>query len=135
LLDTNILSEIRKGDRCHVGVARWVRVAEPETLYISVLVTGEIRRGVERLRRKDPKQAQILDAWQQKIRLAFAGRTLDVTEAIAEAWGKADGANPKPIVDALMAATARVHGFTLVTRNEADVAGSGTKVFNPFSEP
>jgi predicted nucleic acid-binding protein len=132
LLDTNVLSEIRKGQRCHPRVARWVADLPPESLYTSVLVLGEIRRGVERVRRKDAKQAKVLANWLEQVRLAFAGRILEVTEEIAEEWGKFDVPDPKPVVDGLMAATAKVRGLTLVTRNTGDVASTGVALLNPF---
>ncbi len=132
LLDTNILSELRKGARCHPKVARWVSDLPPETLYTSVLVLGEIRRGVERVRRKDARQAKVLANWLEQVRLAFAGRILEVTEQIAEEWGKFDGPGRKPVVDGLLAATAKVHKLTLVTRNTGDVASTGVALLNPF---
>lgn len=133
LVDTNVLSEIRKGTRCNANVARWVRETDPDTMFISVLVLGEIRRGIERLRRKDPKQAKNIDEWHQRLRLAFAGRILDVTEPIAELWGR-DSVEPIPVVDALLAATAKANGFVFVTRNAADVKKTGVECFNPFSK-
>lgn len=132
LVDTNVLSELRKGDRCHPHVAAWARRAPPEALFTSVLVLGEIRRGVERLRRRDPRQARVLARWLERVRSAFAGRILDVTDEVAEQWGKAEVPDPLPVVDGLLAATAKVHGLTLATRNVADVAGTGVPVVNPF---
>ncbi len=135
LLDTNVLSELRKGARCHPGVVRWVEQQPQASLHTSVLVLGEIRRGIERLRRKDAGQAKVLAQWLERVRQAFAGRILEVTEEAAEAWGRADVPNPRPVVDGLLAATARVNGLTLVTRNTADAADVGVAVFNPFEDP
>lgn len=132
LLDTNVLSELRKGTRCDAHVARWADAAPSNSLFVSVLVLGEIRRGVERLRRKDPKQAKRLGAWLEQVKGAFAGRILGVDEAVAESWGSHDVPEPKPVVDGLLAATARVHGLTLVTRNTADFKRTGVAVLNPF---
>lgn len=132
LLDTNVLSELRKAERCDPRVARWAAAREPEALYTSVLVLGEIRRGIERLRRKDVRQARALAGWLEQVRLAFAGRILEVTEDVAEEWGRLDVPDPRPVVDGLLAATAKVNGLTLVTRNESDVAGTGVQVLNPF---
>ncbi len=131
LLDTNILSELCKGSRCHPHVARWAAELPLESLHTSVLVLGEIRRGVERLRKKDPKQARLLARWLDQVRLTFAGRILEVTEAVAEAWGRLD-VTPRPVIDGLLAATAKVNGLTLVTRNTRDVEGTGARVINPF---
>lgn len=134
LLDTNVISELRKGARCDANVARWVDGIAPESMFTSVLVLGELRRGIERLSRKDAPQARKLNRWLEQVRLAFAGRTLDVTEPIAEAWGRLGVPDPRPVVDALLAATAKVHGLTLVTRNTADFASMGINVFNPFKK-
>lgn len=134
LLDTNIISELRKGPRGHPGVRRWAADQPTESFHTSVLVLGEIRRGVDGLRRRDPAQARALAAWLERVRLAFAGRILDVSEEIADAWGSADVPEPLPVVDGLLAATAKVHGLTLVTRNTADVARSGAQVLNPFEK-
>lgn len=134
LLDTNVISELRKGSRCHAGVRRWAAAQPTESFHTSVLVLGEIRRGVDGLRRRDAAQARALAAWLERVRLAFAGRILEVTEEIADAWGSADVPEPLPVVDGLLAATAKVHGLTLVTRNTADVARSGVQVLNPFEK-
>ena len=132
LLDTNVLSELRKAGRCNPGVARWAAALEPEAMFTSVLVLGEIRRGVERLRRKDVRQARVLAGWLERVRQTFAGRILEVSEDVAEEWGRLDVPDVRPVVDGLLAATARVHGLTLVTRNVTDVAGTGVAVLNPF---
>lgn len=132
LLDTNVLSELRKGKRCDPTVARWADGVSDESMYTSVLVLGEIRRGVERLRRKDPAQAKLLGRWLEQVRGAFAGRILDVTEQVAEEWGRLDVPDPRPVIDALLAATAKAHGLTLVTRNTADFSSMGVEVRNPF---
>lgn len=132
LVDTNVLSELRKAGRCQRGVARWADGAPPESLYTSVLVLGEIRRGIERLRSRDAAQAKILARWLEQVRLAFGGRILEVTEEVAEAWGRLDAPDPRPVIDGLLAATAKVHGLTLVTRNAIDFAHLGVAVMNPF---
>ena len=132
LLDTNVLSEARKpaGDpQVRTGVAR-----TPGTdLYISVLVIGEIRQGIERSRRRDPAQATIFDTWLTTLRQTYADRLLPVTAEIAETWGRLNVPDPLPTIDGMLAATALVHGLTLVTRNTSDVARSGVQLFNLFS--
>jgi hypothetical protein len=132
LLDTNIISEIRKGQRCDHNVAAWYSSTEARDLYLSVLVTGEIRRGVERVRPRDPERATVFEQWLAGIDIAFAGRILAVDRAVADAWGRLSAMRAIPASDALLAATASVHGMTLATRNEAHVAGLGVAVLNPF---
>lgn len=132
LVDTNVLSELRKKTRCDPGVSTWAEGVSEESMFTSVLVIGEIRRGVDRVARKDAAQGRALGRWLEQVRAAFAGRTLEVTEQIAEEWGRLDAFTPRPVVDALLAATARVHGLTMVTRNTADFDVMGVDVFNPF---
>jgi hypothetical protein len=104
-------------------------------MFLSVLVVGEIRRGVENVRRKDPTQAQTLDAWCGRVVIAFNGRILPVTQEIAETWGRLSAPDKLPLIDGLLAATAIVHDLILVTRNTRDVARTGVKLLNPFDEP
>ena len=132
LFDTNVLSELRKAERCHPGVARWADGVTEESRCTSVLVIGEIRRGIERVRRKDAAQAKALARWLEQVRRAFPGRLLEVTEEVAEEWGRLDAQTPRPAIDGLLAATARVHGLTLVTRNTADFRSMGIELLNPF---
>jgi toxin FitB len=132
LLDTNVVSEVRKptGDP---HVRAWIESVPETSIYLSVLVIGEIRRGAERLRRRDPAQAAVFDLWIGTLRSTFADRTLPITPEIAEAWGRLNAPDPLPAIDGLLAATALVHGLTLVTRNTSDVARTGVQLFNPFS--
>ena len=134
LLDTNIISEIRKGDRCDVGVATWfLRVPETE-LMISVLTLGEIRKGIEMARsRRDSHQADVLEHWLQTVYFRFADRIFPIDERVADAWGRMYRLRNVPAIDGLLAATAAVYDLTLVTRNSADVDGLGVPVLNPFS--
>ena len=132
LLDTNVLSELRKGQRCDANVARWALATPRSTLHTSLLVLGEIRRGVERVRRKDASQARVLEGWLEQVRQSFAGRILGIDEAIVDLWGRMGVPNPLPVIDGLLAATARRHGLVLVTRNVEDVRRTGVEVVNPF---
>jgi toxin FitB len=132
LLDTNVISEIRKGARCDRNVAAWYSSTEGRDLYLSVLVTGEIRRGIERVRSRDPERASVFEQWLGSIDIAFAGRILAVDRAVADEWGRLSAMRTIPVPDALLAATASVHGMILATRNEADMAGLGVPVLNPF---
>ena len=133
LLDTNIISEIRKRDRAHPNVARWVARTSVEEIGTSVIVLAEIRRGIELRRRRDPEQAKSLDRWFSRMRTRLGDRVLSIDEPIAEAWALLAIPNPLPLIDGLLAATAKVHGLTLVTRNVVDVAAAGVLLLDPFS--
>jgi toxin FitB len=133
LLDTNIISEIRKQNRAHAGVARWVAQTPLSEIGTSVIVIAEIRRGIELKRRTDPQQAALLDRWFMQMRSRLGDRVLPIDESIAEAWARLNVPDPLPLIDGLLAATAKVYGLTLVTRNIADVSRTGVSFFNPFS--
>ena len=132
LLDTNVVAELRK-PRPTASVAAWFESVDGSQLYLSVLVVGEIQQGVTRLRRRDPRQAAVFDAWLGTLRREFADRLLPVDEAVALAWGALSAGDLLPVVDGLLAATAQVHGLTVVTRNVADFARTGVPVLDPFS--
>lgn len=132
LVDTNIISEVRKGRRCHPAVAAWWAGIDEAYLFLSVLVLGEIRRGVEALRPRDPAQAAAIDAWLGALATTFGARILGIDARVADRWGRIAAARSVPVIDALMAATADVHGLTLVTRNARDVEGLGVPVLDPF---
>lgn len=134
LLDTNVVSELRKQDRMDPGLREWWADNQGSQLWLSVLVLGELRRGVELLRRRDEIAAQTLDSWLAGLVDEFADRILAVDESIAEVWGRAGVPDAVPVIDGLLAATALVHDLTLVTRNVADVERTGVSVLNPFSQ-
>jgi len=134
LIDTNVLSEVQKGDRADPGVRDWYAKARIGDLYLSVLVLGEVRQGIERLRRRDPAQAERLEQRLTLIRAGFAERILPISAAIGERWGRNNVPNALPVVDGLLAATALEHGLILVTRNVRDVERSGVTLLNPFSD-
>lgn len=133
LIDTNIISEIRKGPRCDANVAIWYASVDNRDLYLSVLVLGEIRKGIELVRPRDLVKARTLEAWVIAVDTAFGERVLAVDRRVADEWGRMTALRPIPTTDGLLAATAKVHGMTLVTRNEVDVAGLGADVLNPFN--
>jgi predicted nucleic acid-binding protein len=133
LIDTNIISEIRKGERCNTGVAAWYAGIADADLFLSTLVLGEIRKGIELARARDRDKASALERWLHAVEIAFAGRVLGIDNAVADQWGRMTAIRPIPVIDGLLAATALANGLTLVTRNERDVAGLGASVFNPFS--
>ena len=133
LIDTNILAELRKRERANPGIRRWYVGVEESEIYISVIILGEIRRGVELLRRRDSIAAESLEAWLNRLRHSLGDRLLPVTEAITDCWGRLGIPDPVPVADGLLAATALVHDLTLVTRDTRDVERSGARLLNPFS--
>ena len=108
LLDTNVISEIRKGPRCHPDVARWYAAVEEDDLYLSALVPGEIRRGIEKARSQDPVKAESLERWLGELLEAFDGYIVPIDREIAEEWGRLSAGRSLPVVDSLLAATAKV---------------------------
>ncbi len=132
LLDTNVVSELRKGARCKASVLDWFSALGDEDLYLSVLVVGEIERGIERIRKRDPKSATRLRRWLSSLVTRFDDRILPVTLPIARIWGRLGAPNPIPTVDGLLAATAHVHGLVLVTRNVTDIESLDIEWVNPF---
>jgi predicted nucleic acid-binding protein len=104
-------------------------------LFISVLTVGEIRLGIERLRRKDITQADLLEQWLRGLQVTYADHIVDVGTGIAEQWGRLNVPDPLPVIDGLLAASAKARGWTLVTRNTADLARRGVPVINPFDPP
>jgi toxin FitB len=133
LLDTNIISEIRKRDRAHAGVARWVAQTPAAEIGTSVIVLAEIRRGIELKRQTDPEQAASLDRWFAQMLSRLGDRVLPIDESVAEAWAQLNVPDPLPLIDGLLAATAKVYRLTLVTRNVADISRTGVSLLNPFS--
>jgi predicted nucleic acid-binding protein len=132
LIDTNIISEVRKGNRCDPNVAHWYATIDDADLYLSVLVLGEIRKGIELARFRDPDKATALERWLKAVGEAFQGRILAVDQAVAEEWGRMNVPDPIPTVDGLLAATAKVNGLVLATRNITDLVRTGTGLINPF---
>ncbi len=132
LLDTNVLSELRKGQSAHPNVRAWAVSARRERQYLSVLSLGEIHSGIERIRGKDPGQAVALEVWLKDLKNRYAAETLPVCVAVAERWGVLNSLRTFPAVDGLLAATAWVHRLRIVTRNTSDFLDAGVEVFNPF---
>lgn len=132
LLDTNVLSETRKRQQAP-GVAEWIAATPADQLYVSVLTVGEIEQGVTRVRaRGDDRQASALERWLREVEKGFAGRIVPVTLEVAREWGRQQSSRSAPVIDALISATARVHGLTVVTRNAKDFEQTGIRVLNPF---
>jgi predicted nucleic acid-binding protein len=133
LLDTNVLSETRR-KKADSGVLTFLESVEPSSLYLSVLTIGEFRKGVIAKKREDPDAAARLSNWIDGLELSFADRIVGVDVAIAKLWGEWSGERPRSVVDTLLASTAVVHEFTLVTRNVRDIADLPVKTLNPWEE-
>jgi toxin FitB len=134
LLDTNVLSELRKSQRLRDGnVFAWWQTIRKEPVFLSVLVLGEVRKGIDLLARKDLMAAQKLEQWLVETREQFAGRILDVTLETALKWGALSAIRTLPQVDGLLAATALDHDLTLVTRNTDDFRELRLRLLNPFT--
>ncbi len=133
LLDTNIISELRKGAvRAHPNLWKWWLSMKEENLFLSVLTLGEIRKGIDRLASRDPEQALVLDAWFRGLKTDFSDHILAVSPSIAETWGRLQAIRSLPEIDALLAATGLDHDLMLVTRNVHDFSGLGVRLLNPF---
>lgn len=134
LIDTNVLSELQKGDRANAGVREWYEAVDQIELFLSVLVIGELRQGIERLRRRDTIQAARLEERLSAVQLLMDGQILPITQAIADRWGRINSPDQLPVIDGLLAATALEHNLILVTRNIRDVERSNVPLLNPFTE-
>lgn len=132
LVDTNVLSELRKRDRADPHVVGWFRKRQATELFLSVLTVGELRHGVERVRRRDPSSAMALDKWLDRTVREFRGRIIRVDRAIAERWGHLGIPDPIPSIDGLIAATALERNLVVVTRNTKDILPTGARHIDPF---
>ena len=136
LLDTNVVSEVRKvrSGKADPNVSRWAERVEPAELYMSVITLHELELGVLLAERRDPAQGAVLRTWlENHVHPAFAGRILSVDEAVARQAAQLHVPDPRPVRDALIAATAQVRGMTVVTRNVVDFAPMGVPVLNPWT--
>ena len=133
LLDTNVVSELRKRERADPGVRSWFDEHADGTLWLSVLVVGELRRGCELLRRRDEQAGDAVLIWLDGVTTSFSDRILPVTTEVAERWALLNVPDPLPVIDGLLAATAIEHDLVLVTRNIADVERTGVATENPFA--
>ncbi|MBO3745466.1 type II toxin-antitoxin system VapC family toxin [Streptosporangiaceae bacterium NEAU-GS5] len=134
LLDTNVASELTKS-RPHPAVSAWLEAAPGPALYLSVLVVGEIRQGIERVRDRDPVKAAVFESWLTRLEHGFADRIVPVDLKVARQWGLLNAKATLPVVDGLLAATALAYGWTLVTRNTKDFARASVPLLDPFAWP
>ena len=131
LLDTNVVSELRRA-LPDPHVLTWLENVASVDLHLSVLVAGEIRRGIELLRPREPHRARTLDEWLDGLVAAYADRLLPVSRAVADTWGCLSSLRPLPVADGLMLATAQVYGLTLVSREAPSLADLGVPTLSPW---
>jgi len=135
LIDTDVISEARKGDKANSGVQEFFRsaVRDNAALYLSVITIGELRQGVEIIRhRGDIAQAELLEGWLQRVTSGYADSILSFDEETAHVWGRLRVPRPENPLDKQIAATALIYDLTVVTRNNAHYEPTGVRVLNPF---
>ena len=136
LIDTNVISEVRKGKNANIGVQDFFNkiVAKNITIYLSVISIGELRRGIENIRyRNDINQAEMLETWLDEILENFSDHILSFDLECAQLWGHLRVPNYEHIIDKQIAAIAMINGLTVVTRNSKDFVTCGVETFNPFT--
>ena len=129
LVDTNVLSEARRGN---VLARDWLRSVDPETIYLSVITLGEIMKGIAMKQRSDPRAATSLTQWLERLRQDHADRILPITDDVAIEWGRLAAERPRAMADGLIAATASVYRKIIVTRNTVDFDDTRLPVINPW---
>jgi predicted nucleic acid-binding protein len=137
-LDTNVVSELRKVrlGQADANVAKWADSVNAADLYLSVITLQELEIGVLLAEHRDPKQGAVFRTWLNgHVLPAFEGRILPVDTAVALRSAKQHVPNPRPFRDGLIAATALIHGMTVVTRNLADFEATGVAMLNPWETP
>ncbi len=130
LLDTCVISEAR---RPSPQAVTWLRSTRSETLFLSAITIGEIMKGVTMKLGADPPAAVVLLRWLDELRVVYAARILPIDDEVATSWGRLMAERSRPVVDTLIAATARVHNKVVVTRNVADFADAGVTVLDPWA--
>ncbi|SDY39209.1 hypothetical protein SAMN05421644_15812 [Allochromatium warmingii] len=136
LLDTNVVSELRKvrSNKANIHVARWASQVETDALFLSVIVLQELEFGILRVERKDVVQGRLLRVWlEAQVLPTFNGRILAVDADVARLSARLHVPDPRPVRDALIAATALVHELTVVTRNTQDFIPTGVRLLNPWN--
>jgi toxin FitB len=136
LVDTDVISEARKGDKTNAGVRGFLADAAREgtALYLSVITLGELRQGVERIRlRGDEMQAQTLERWLQRVTATYGDAILPFEEDAADIWGRLRALHPENPLDKQIAATALIYDLIVVTRNTPHYEPTGVRLLNPFA--
>ena len=136
LIDTNVISEIRKKSKANKGVRAFFKQAilDETPMFMSVVTAGELRRGVELIRyRGDVRQADQLERWLVALLDEYQDHILDINQDIAQLWGRLRVPHPENALDKQIAATALIHELTVVTRNHKDFVKTGAPVLNPFT--
>lgn len=131
LLDTVVLSELRKKDR-NYKVTRWILSTRPSNLFVSVVTIGELEKGIEHQKRKDPDFSHRLEKWLETILHHYQDRIISIDTVISRRWGKLCAVHGNQGVDLLIAATALEGGLTVVTRNVRHFEPTGVSILNPF---
>ncbi len=137
LVDTNVISEVRKKSKANKGVRAFFKQAieDESRMFISVVTVGELRRGVESIRyRGDVRQANQLEKWLDALMAEYQDHILDINQDIAQLWGRLRVPHPENALDKQIAATALIYELTVVTRNHKDFVKTGVRVLNPFTE-
>lgn len=133
LVDTNVISDARKGTKANLGVQKFFQTTAPEDLYLSAQTIGEIRRGLENIRhRGDLPQTKKLEKWLDLVVSDYADKILTFDEECAQVWGRLMSPHPEHPIDKQIAAIALIHDLTVATRNVDDFRGTGVKIKNPF---
>ena len=130
LIDTNVLSEARRG---RTEAREWLRSVDPDHVYLSVITLGEIMKGLSLKTRTDAAASVSLLRWLEQLRTDHARRILPITDSVALEWGRIAAVRPRNMADALIAATASVHNKIIVTRNIADFEDLGIPLIDPWN--
>lgn len=134
LIDTNVISELRKKSRCEPSVAAWQDSIKGENIYISAISMMEIKAGIIQARRKNPEFSKVLNEWYEiQVKPTFHKRVIPVDLAVSECCSILLNQRTRPLADALIAATAHIHGLTLATRSIADFSDTGIDLVNPWN--
>ena len=134
MIDTNVISESRKGKKANRGIQEFWHSVDPDTIYLSVQTIGEIRRGIENIKnRGDSSQSQVLEQWLNLVVSNYGDRILAFDEDCAQIWGRLMSPHNQNPIDKQIAAIGLIHGLTVVTRNTNDFIGTGVRLINPFS--